>query len=61
MRTGLKATVIIDTEKFGGFHDVKIPLTLDKIKEAVDKGKYVIEWINSDLQSHGDPILIIKI
>lgn len=66
MKTSFNAKVIIDSDKYNGFSvsdrkDGKAEINLNTIKEEVNKGHYVIEWINSDLDNYIQPIIIIKI
>jgi len=67
MKTTIKAKIVVETSKFTGFskvdRDINIEneITLSKIREEINKGHYVLEWINSDLASEVEPTLIIKI
>jgi hypothetical protein len=67
MRTTLKGKIIIDAPKYSGFANVPEDktgieeITLNKIKEEITKGHYILEWINSELSNDTEPTLIIKI
>lgn len=70
MRTTLKAKIIIEAPRYNGFSNavedrgagvIGEEITLNKIKEEITKGHYILEWINSDLSHEVEPTLIIKI
>ena len=62
MKTTIKAKIVFETDKFADVYGQKVGeiLTLEKMKEIVNKGEYTLEWINSELQNEQEPTLIIK-
>lgn len=63
MKTTIKAKIVIETDKFAGYNEDngKYMITLQKIKEEIQKGHYIVEWVNSELQNEQEPTVIIKI
>ena len=69
MKTSFKAKIIIDTDKYTSCfspqekagEDIEKALTLTTIKELINQGHYVIEFVDSYLDNEVCPIIIIKI
>lgn len=66
MKFTLKTKIVIETDKYNGFCSIdrvdgKEEISLNKIKEEINRGHYLLEWINSDLSYEQEPTIIIKI
>jgi len=63
MKTAFKARVVIDTDKYSSVYggDGDPPLTLQRIKDEANAGNFSLEWISSDLDGDGEPVLIFTI
>jgi len=55
--------VVIDTDKYSSVYggDGDPPLTLQRIKDEANAGNFSLEWISSDLDGDGEPVLIFTI
>lgn len=69
MKTSFKAKIIIETDKYKGCYskqesssiDVLEELTMLNIKDAINRGHFTVEFIDSFLSNEVEPTLIIKI